>query len=75
MVTNLLLVLEDKGDDTSAKELRDHLLPGLLTHEKLTFGGTITEVLSELLYWCQDAIADNDLQALSGLIHECSDDF
>jgi len=43
MVTNLLLVLEDKGDDISAKELRDHLLPGLLTHEKLTFGGTITE--------------------------------
>jgi hypothetical protein len=75
MVTNLLLVLEDKGDHAAAKGLRDRLLPDLLTHEKLTFGGAITEVLSELLYWCHDATADNDLQALSGLIHECSDDF
>jgi hypothetical protein len=75
MVTNLFLVLEDKGDRTSAEGLRDRLLPDLLTHEELTFGGAITEVLSELLYWCLDAIADNDLQVLSRLIHECSDDF
>jgi hypothetical protein len=50
MVTNLLLVLGDKGDYTSVKELRDLLLPGLQTHERLTFGGAITEALSELLY-------------------------
>jgi hypothetical protein len=56
MVTDLLLVLEDKGDHAAGKGLCDRLLPNLLTHKKLTFGGAITEVLSELLYWRHDAI-------------------
>jgi hypothetical protein len=75
LMTNLLQVLEDRGHRVAAQALRDRLLPDLLTHENLTVGGAINGVLSELLYWCHDAIADNDLQALSGLIHECSDDF
>ena len=30
---------------------------------------------SELLYWCHDTIAEEDLQALSGTINECNDNF
>jgi len=50
MATNLLLVLGDKGDYTSVKGLRDHLLQGLLTHGKLTFGGAITEVIGHKIF-------------------------
>jgi Clr5 domain len=75
LVTNLLQVLEERGHGVAAQAVRDCLLPDFLTHKNLTFGGAVNGVLSELLYWCHDAIADNDLQALSGLIHECSDDF
>jgi hypothetical protein len=71
--TNLLLVLEDKGDHTAAQKLRDRLLLHLVKPETDTIGSAVKSILSELLVWCHDAIAEEDLQALSGTINGCND--
>jgi hypothetical protein len=73
--TNLLLVLEDKGDRAAAQELRDRLLVDLVKHETDTIGSAVNSILSELLYWCHDAIAEEDLQELSETINGCDDNF
>jgi hypothetical protein len=71
--TNLLLVLEDKGGHTAARELRDRLRLDLAKLETDTIGSAVKNILSELLFWCHDAIAEEDLQALSGTINGCND--
>jgi len=73
--TNLLLILEDKGDHAAAQKLRGRLLLDLVKHETDTIGSAVNSMLSELLHWCHDAIAEDDLQALSGTINGCNDDF
>jgi hypothetical protein len=73
--TNLLLILEDKGDHTAAKELRARLLLDLVKPETDTTQSAVNSILSELLYWCHDAIAEEGLQALSGMINGCNDNF
>jgi hypothetical protein len=73
--TNLLLILEDKGDHAAAQGLRDRLLLDLAKHEAHTIGSEVNSMLSELLHWCYDAIADKDLQTLSGTINGCNDNF
>lgn len=75
METNLLLILEDKGDHAAAQGLRDRLLLDLAKHEAHTIGSAVNNMLPELLYWCHDAIADKDLQTLSGTINACNDNF
>jgi hypothetical protein len=71
--TNLLLVLEDKGGLDAARNLRNRLRLDLAKLETDTIGGAVKSILSELLFWCHDAIAEEDLQALSGTINGCND--
>jgi hypothetical protein len=64
-----LLSLEDTGENLAAQRFHEYLPAVNWTPQTAT-----DDILSDLLYWCHDAITKDDLQALYGLISGCSDD-
>jgi hypothetical protein len=68
LATNFLLVQEAKGEHVT----QDHLLQYISI--ECTLRVTIEDTLLALLQWCYEAIVEDDLQALAGLIHGCNDE-
>jgi hypothetical protein len=65
----MLLSMGDTRENVAATRFHAYLLAVNWIPQTAT-----DDILSDLLYWCHDAIAEDDLQALYGLIYGCSDD-
>lgn len=77
LATNVMLVQQDKGNDTPDVQLLKDLnttVPVGEYYEALRARIPTDNALSRLLCWCHDAIAENELKVLSTLIEGCSDE-